>query len=61
MANLMNYKNNRHIGDSGGLGQKVKNLVKLAGTVKDLYTVGRTAYAVGEAVAPYILPVLGAL
>ena len=37
MANLLNYRNNTHHGMSGGLGQKIQNIAKLAGTVKGIY------------------------
>ena len=46
---------------SGGLGQKIQNIAKLAGTVKGIYDTGRAVYSIGQAVAPYIVPLLGAL
>ena len=61
MANLLNYRNNTHHGMSGGLGQKIQNIAKLAGTVKGIYDTGRAVYSIGQAVAPYIVPLLGAL
>ena len=61
MANLLNYRNNTHHGMSGGLGQKIQNIAKLAGTVKGIYDTSKAVYAIGQTVAPYIIPLLGAL
>ena len=61
MANLQNYRNNRHNGLSQGLGQKIKNIAELAGTVKGIYDTGRAVYSIGQMAAPYLLPLLGVL
>ena len=64
MANLMNYTNNKHHGLSEGLGHKIKDLAKLAGTVKGIYDTGKTIYSIASAAAPYVemaLPLLGVL
>ena len=61
MANLLNYTNNTHHGMSGGLGQKIQNIAKLAGTVKGIYDTGRAVYSIARVAAPYVLPLLGAL
>ena len=33
----------------------------MAGTVKGIYDTGRAVYAIGQAAAPYVLPLLGVL
>ena len=60
----MNYKHNKHYGLSQGFGHKVKDIVKLAGTVKGMYDTAKTVYTIGIAMAPYVsaaLPLLGVL
>ena len=44
-----------------GLGQKVKDIAKLAGTVKSIYDTGKAVYSIAQVAAPYIIPLLGAL
>jgi hypothetical protein len=61
MANLMNYRNNKHHGLYEGLGHKVKDLAKLAGTITGIYDTGKAVYSVASIAAPYVLPLLGAL
>ena len=61
MANLQNFRNNKHHGLSQGLGQKIKNIAELAGTVKGIYDTSKAVYSLGQMAAPYILPLLGAL
>jgi hypothetical protein len=61
MANLQNYRNNKHHGISQGLGQKVKDIAKLAGTVKSIYDTGKAVYSIAQVAAPYIIPLLVAL
>ena len=61
MGNLMNYRNNKHYGLSSGIGHKIKDIAKFAGTVKSIYDTGRTVYSIASAAAPYVLPLLGAL
>ena len=61
MANLQNFRNNKHHGLYQGLGQKIKNIAELAGTVKGIYDTGRAVYSLGQMAAPYILPLLGVL
>ena len=64
MGNLMNYKHNKHYGLSQGFGHKVKDIVKLAGTVKGIYDTAKTVYTIGTTMAPYVsaaLPLLGVL
>ena len=57
----MNYRSNQHHNLSQGIGQKIQNIAKLAGTVKSIYDTGKAIYAIGQAAAPYIVPLLGAL
>ena len=59
MANLQNYRNNKH--HVQGLGQKIKNIAEVAGTVKGIYETGKAVYSLGQMAAPYIIPLLGAL
>ena len=61
MGNLMNYRNNKHHGLSQGLGQKIRNIAEMAGTVKGIYDTSKAVYAIGQAAAPYLLPLLGVL
>ena len=64
MGNLMNYRDNKHHGLSQGFGYKVKNIAKLAGTVKGIYDTAKTIYTIGTTIAPYVesaLPLLGLL
>ena len=61
MANLLNYRNNTHHGMSGGLGQKIQNIAKPAGTAKGIYDTSKAVYAIARVAAPYVLPLLGAL
>ena len=60
MANLQNFRNNRH-NSSASIGQKVQNLAKIAGADKGIYDTGRTIYTIGQTIAPYVIPLLGAL
>ena len=57
----MNHRNNKHHGLSQGLGQKIRNIAELAGTVKGIYDTSKAVYAIGQAAAPYLLPLLGVL
>ena len=57
----MNYRSSQHHGLSQGIGQKIQNIAKLAGTVKSIYETGRAVYSLAQAAAPYIVPLLGAL
>ena len=57
----MNYRSNQHHGLCPGIGQKIQNIAKLAGTVKSIYDTGRAVYSIGQMAAPYIIPLLGAL
>ena len=57
----MNYRNNKHHGLSQGLGQKIRNIAEMAGTVKGIYDTSKAVYAIGQAAAPYLLPSLGVL
>jgi hypothetical protein len=61
MANLLNYRNQHQTNYLVGIGQKVKHLAQIGMELKGLYEAGRTLYAVGQAAAPYVLPVLGVL
>ena len=61
MAHLMNYRNNKHHSISQGLGHKIKDLAKLAATVKGIYDTGKTVYSIASAAAPYVSPLLGTL
>ena len=57
----MNYRSNQHHGLSQGIGQKIQNIAKLAGTVKSIYETGRAVYSIAQMAAPYVIPLLGAL
>lgn len=61
MGNLQNHNKHKHGGFLHGLGQKVKNLAELAGTVKGIYDTGRTVYSLAQAASPYVLPLLAGL
>ena len=61
MSNLQNFKHPRHINFLTGVGEKVKHLTHIGMQLKGLYDAGKAAYVVGEAVAPYVLPLLGVL
>ena len=56
---MHNYSMNKHHGLSQGLGHKIKDIAKLAGTVKGIYDTSRTVYSIASAAAPYVLPLLG--
>ena len=56
---IHNYRMHKHHGLSQGLGHKIKDIAKLAGTVKGIYDTGRTVYSIASAAAPYVLPLLG--
>lgn len=57
----MNYKNPSHTNYLTSLGQKAKHLVELGVGIKGAIDTARTAYSLGQAAAPYILPLLGVL
>ena len=57
----MNYRSNQHHGLSQGLGVKIQNIAKLAGTVKSIYDTGKAVYSIAQMAAPYVIPLLGAL
>jgi len=61
MANLQNYRRNHHVNFLTGVGEKVKNLVEFGAGLKGAYDTAKTVYSLGQAAAPYILPLLGAL
>ena len=56
---MHNYRMNKHHGLSQGLGHKMKDIAKLAGTVKGIYDTGGTVYSIASAAAPVALPSLG--
>ena len=61
MANLQNYQKRHHVNFLTGVGEKVKHLVQLGAGLKGAYDTAKTVYSLGQAAAPYILPLLGAL
>ena len=61
MANLMNYKKPSHIKYLTSFGQKAKHLVELGVGIKGAIDTARTAYSLGQAAIPYVLPLLGVL
>ena len=61
MGNLQNHKKHGHINYLTGIGEKVKHLVELGAGIKGAYNTAKTVYSLGQAAAPYILPLLGAL
>jgi hypothetical protein len=50
---------NKHHGLSQGLGHKIKDIAKLAGTVKGIYDTSKAVYSIASVAAPYVLPLLG--
>ena len=54
MANLQNFRNNRHVGLLENVGQKVKNAAEIAGAVKGVWDVGRMIYGGFQVAAPWI-------
>ena len=54
MANLQNFRNNRHVGLLENVGQKVKNAAEIAGAVKGIYDVGKMIYSGFQVAAPYL-------
>ncbi len=54
MANLQNFRNNRHVGLLENVGQKVKNAVEIAGAVKGVWDVGKMGYSGFQVAAPYL-------
>ena len=61
MANLMNFKKPSHINHLTSLGHKAKHLVELGMGIKGAIDTARTAYSLGQAAMPYVLPLLGVL
>ena len=60
MANLMNFKKPSHINHITSLGQ-AKHLVELGMGIQGAIDTARTAYSLGQAAMPYVLPLLGVL
>ena len=54
MANLQNFRHNSHVGLLEHVGQKVKNVAELAGTMKGIYDVGKMIYSGFQVAAPYL-------
>ncbi len=54
MANLQNFRNNRHVGLLDNVGQKVKNVAEIAGTVKGIWDVGKMVYSGFQVALPYL-------
>ena len=54
MANLQNFKINRHVGLLENVGQKVKNAAEIAGAVKGAWNVDKIIYSGFQAAAPYL-------
>jgi hypothetical protein len=59
MALMHNYRMNKHHGLSQGLGHKIKDIAKLAVTVKGIYDTSKAVYSIASAAAPYVLPLSG--
>ena len=59
MSNLQNFKHRSHTNFLTGVGQKVKHLSEIGAQLKTLYDVGKAGYVLGEAAAPYLIPLLG--
>ena len=57
----MNYKKPSHTKYLTSLGQKAKHLVELGVGIKGAIDTARTAYSLGQAAIPYVLPLLGVL
>ncbi len=54
MANLQNFRHDSHVGLLEHVGQKVKNVAELAGTMKGIYDVGKMIYSGFQVAAPYL-------
>ena len=54
MANLQNFRNNRHVGLLENVGQKVKNAAEISGAVKGVWDVGKMIYSSFQVAAPYL-------
>ena len=54
MANLQNFRNNRHVGLLENVGPKVKNAAEIAGAVKGVWDVGKMIYSGFQVAAPYL-------
>ena len=54
MANLQNFRNNRHAGLLENVGQKVKNVAEIAGAVKGAWDVGKIIYGGFQVALPYL-------
>ena len=54
MANLQNFRNQRHVGLLDHVGEKVKNAAEIAGTIKGIYDVGKMIYSGFQVAAPYL-------
>ena len=64
MGYLTHHRKTHHVGLMQGIGQKIKNLIEIGGTIKGIYDTGKAVYAAGQAAAPFIesaLPLLGLL
>ena len=54
MAHLHHIKHNTNYSCLTGVGEKVKHIAAVVGTVKGAYDVGRTIYQIGRAAIPMI-------
>ena len=54
MANLQNFRNQRHVGMLDNVGEKVKHVAELAGAAKGAWDVGKMIYSGFQVAAPYL-------
>ena len=54
MANLQNFRHYKHVNLLDNVGQKVKNIAEVAGTVKGIYDLGPGVYAGFQTALPVI-------
>ena len=54
MANLQNFRHQKHVGLLDSVGEKVKHAAELAGVVKGVWDLGRGIYTGFQVAAPYI-------
>ena len=54
MANLQNFRHHKYVGLLENVGQKVKNVMEVAGAVKGIYDAGKMAYSGFQAALPII-------
>ena len=57
MGSLHNFNHHRHVGLLEHVGEKAKNIIELAGTLKSIYDGGKMLYSGLAVAAPYLMAV----